>query len=74
MTITESVEHPEFPRTNQAIRMDMFKAAIYYEQGDDLFFKEYQHFDMGGYFPHALLNMVMTKFMSKGIRDFYKKL
>lgn len=74
LTITESVEHLGFPRTKDAIRMDIFKAAIYYEKGSDLFFKEYTHFDMGGYFPVKLLNMVMTSFMSKGIRDLYEKL
>lgn len=54
--------------------MDMFKASIYYEDGDDLFFKEYTNFDMGGYFPVRLLNLVMTSFMSKGIKQFYQKL
>jgi hypothetical protein len=30
LTITQSVDHPDYPLTPSAIRMDMFKAAIYY--------------------------------------------
>lgn len=74
LSIARSVERPEYPRTKKAIRMDMFKASVFYEKDGDLHLTEYSNFDLGGYFPQKLLNMVMANMMSKGMSQFYTKI
>ena len=74
LSIARSVDRPEFPRTKSSIRMDMYKASVFYEKDGDLHLTEYSNFDLGGYFPTKLLNMVMANMMSKGMGDFYGKL
>ena len=51
LSVARSVDRPEFPRTKAAIRMDMFKASVFYEKDGDLHLTEYSNFDLGGYFP-----------------------
>ena len=65
--LSRSVDRPEFPRTKNAIRMDMFKASVFHEEDGDLKLIEYSNFNLGGYFPTKLLNMVMANMMSKGM-------
>lgn len=74
LSIARSVERPEFPRTKSSIRMDMYKASVFYEKDGDLHLTEYSNFDLGGYFPTKLLNMVMANMMSKGMGNLHSKL
>ena len=52
----------------------MYKASVFYEQDGNLHLTEYSNFDLGGYFPTKLLNMVMANMMSKGMGDLHNKL
>jgi hypothetical protein len=72
--LSRSVDRPEYPRRKNSIRMDMYKASVFHEDGDDLRVVEYSNMDLGGYFPAKLLNMIMANMMSKGMITFYKKL
>jgi hypothetical protein len=58
-----SIERDDFPRTKNAIRMDYFKASVYEEKDNALYLTEYSNFNMGGYFPTKLLNMLMASMM-----------
>ena len=47
--------------------MSMFKASVAKDTEDGFDNLEFFNFNMGGNFPHRLLNMVMGSGMSKGI-------
>ena len=51
LSTARSVERPEYPRTKNAIRMEMYKASVFYEKDGDLHLTEYSHMNLGGYFP-----------------------
>ena len=34
-------------------------------------YEEFATFDLGGYFPMSMLNMVMKSLVSKGVEEFY---
>ena len=72
--LIRSVEHPKYPVTKKAIRMQYYKASCYQQVGSDLHIKEFSNFSMGGYFPVKLLNMVLASMMAKGITQFVKKI
>ena len=71
--LIRSVEHPKYPITKEAIRMQFYKASCSKQVGDDLHVLEFSNFNMGGYFPTKLLNMVMANMMAKGIGNFVRK-
>jgi hypothetical protein len=74
LVIVRSVERPEFPRKKNSIRMDMFKASVFVEVDKSIKLIEYSNFNLGGYFPMRLLNMMMASIMSQGMVKFYTKL
>lgn len=39
--------------------MDFYSASHIYEDGDDLRYLEFAHFDMKGWFPTRLMNMMV---------------
>ena len=70
--VINSVEHPDKPRSKNAIRTDFFKGSRFKRVGNDIEYEEFATFDLGGYFPMSMLNMVMKSMISKGVEDFYK--
>ena len=68
--ITNSIDRPEYPRGNHAIRTSVFKGTLTREKDGDLYIEEFSQFNMGGYFPASLLNMVMSSIISKGVAKF----
>lgn len=74
LILSTSTDRPEFPRTKNAIRMDMYKASVFHNVEGDLKLIEYSNMDLGGYFPAKLLNMVMANMMSKGMGMMFKKM
>ena len=70
--ITQSIDLPQYPRTKASIRMDLFKASIFFQVGPDLELIEYHTFNMGGYVPAKLLNMTLGSMMQQGLSQFHK--
>lgn len=64
--LMNTVEHPDFPRNNQYVRIDWFKGVKFTQLPDgSMDAIEFMQFDMGGYFPLAMLNMMQTKIVSE---------
>ena len=60
--LMNTVEHPDFPRNNQYVRIDWFKGMVCSPKPDgSVDVVEFMQFDMGGYFPTSMLNMIQTK-------------
>ena len=53
--------------------MDYFKVSKLWEEGQDLRILEFSNFDMKGYFPARLINMMMASAGSKQLADLYKQ-
>lgn len=47
--------------------MKLFKASLFYEENNGLKVTEFSSFDMGGYFPMRLVNMVMASGVKKSL-------
>ena len=70
LTIFYSVERDDYPIDPKVIRIDMFQASLAKEVGNDLHTTTMSQFDMKGYFPMRLMNMVMGSMMSKRMNGF----
>lgn len=57
--ITSSVEHPDYPITNQVIRMETYKATMAEDTHRGLKSTEFSNFNIKGWFPLRLLNMMI---------------
>jgi len=51
--------------------MDFFKCSLVKQEGEDLKLLEFSNFDMKGYFPARLINMMLGSAMITGITKFY---
>ena len=71
---TSSIEDPRYPEVDGVVRMMIFKHSVVVQKGDDLEFTDLANFNIGGYVPASLLNMVMGSMMKKGIATFSSKL
>lgn len=72
--ITSSVEHPDYPVTDKAIRIYVFKASMCQEVQDGLIYTEFATFNLGGWFPQRLLNMMMSTMATAGIEKMLEAL
>jgi hypothetical protein len=74
MYITQTCQHKDYPERPGVIRMEMFKATMAEQKGNDLHVLEFSNFDMKGYFPVRLMNMMLGSMVSKGMNEFYNKI
>ena len=72
--ISKTVERDDVPVKKGCVRMEMFKATQIEQVGDDCVLTEFSNFDLKGYFPSSLFNMVMAQAAKEGMKKFYKKL
>ena len=68
------MEHPDYPITKKMIRVDMYSASHMYQDGDDMRFVEFAYFDMKGWFPTRLLNMMVGSMATEQMRVMIKKM
>lgn len=59
MLIISAAEHPDYPVRADIIRMDVFDFTLLSEEGGDLKMQKFQSFDIKGWFPVRLLNMLV---------------
>ena len=57
--IQKSIEHPDYPDDGKVIRMDCFAAAKVYKTEDGFCWREYSAYNMKGWFPPRLMNMLI---------------
>ena len=57
--IQKSIEHPDQPDDGKTIRMDIFSAAKAYPVENGFAWKEYSSYNMKGWFPPRLMNMLI---------------
>lgn len=69
-----SVDHPDYPEGDHAVRMKVFKRSNIKQVGDDLHFSELTNMSMGGYIPASLFNMMIGSLAKKGMDELMKKL
>ena len=72
--LIKSIEHPDYPEKKGVIRMDVFKSSKITQVGNDIHLMEFSNFDMKGYFPTRLINMMMAASVQKGMSRFYGKI
>ena len=65
--ITKNTQHEDYPETPKYIRMSIFKATLAYDVQDGLEAIEFSNFDMKGWFPVRLLNMVVGQMALKNL-------
>lgn len=73
----QSINHPDFPVTPEKVRSDVFKVHMHWQaldNPDDLEYIEFFNFDLKGYMPMRMMNMVISSALSKGIRQVHKNL
>ena len=54
--------------------MKLFKYSVISQVGDELLFEDIANFNMGGYVPSSLMNMMLGSLMAKGITRFKDRL
>ena len=74
LLVMQSVEHPDFPITNKAIRIYIFKANLARNVDGGCFITEYASMNMGGWFPMRLMNMMIGTNMKKGMEEMIKRI
>ena len=67
--INKAADHPNFPVSTKAIRMDYSRVAHAFEDGDDTRYVEFGHMDMKGWFPARLMNMMLGTQMTEHMKD-----
>ena len=60
MYLSNSVKHKDYPLKENVVRTSVSGCTILEEKGNDLVFTKLNTFDMGGYYPPRLLNMVVA--------------
>jgi len=58
--ISKTVERDDVPVKAGCVRMEIFKATHVEQVGEDIELTEFSNFDLKGYFPSSLFNMVMA--------------
>ena len=71
--ITKSIEHPDYPPSGKVIRLELYTASHAYQDGDDVKMLEFSYFDMKGWFPARLMNMMIGSMASAQLKDMAKK-
>jgi len=66
--ISKAVEHPKYPETKKVIRLDIYSAGHCVQDGDDLRYVEFAYFDMKGWFPTRLMNMMIGSMATAQIK------
>ena len=66
--ITKAIEHPDYPITKKMIRVDVYTAGHCYQDGDDTRYLEFAYFDMKGWFPTRLMNMLIGSMASEQLK------
>ena len=72
--ISKTVERDDIPVKSGCVRMEIFKATHVEQVGEDVVLTEFSNFDLKGYFPSSLFNMVMAQAAKEGMKKFYKTL
>lgn len=70
--ITKSVEHPDYPNDGKTIRMDVFSAAKAFPIDGGFTYREYSSYNMKGWFPPRLLNMMIGASSVAQIKEMQK--
>lgn len=73
LNIMQSVEHPDFPITDKAIRMYIFKASLARNVDGGVHLTEYTTMNMGGWFPMRLFNMMFGQMIKAGMPKIIEK-
>ena len=72
LMVLQSVKHKAKPIQKSIVRAQMFKLQMVRQDEEnpaDLLVTDITNFDMQGYFPSRLMNMVMANVISKGVVD-----
>ena len=72
--IQKSIEHPDYPDDGKYIRMDAFSAAKAFPIEGGFAYREYSSYNMKGWFPPRLLNMLIGASATAQIKEMQKSL
>lgn len=72
--LSNSFNHPDYPIGDHAIRCDLYRAILFWPEGEGTRGVEFQHMDFKGYFPMRLLNMAMSSIMKKNSGKMVEKM
>jgi len=71
--ITKSIDHPDYPPSSKVIRLELYSASMVYQNADDVKVLEFSYFDMKGWFPMKLMNMMIGAMYAQQLKDMAKK-
>jgi len=71
--ITKSIDHPDYPVGGKVIRLEMYSASHIYQEGNDVRMLDFSYFDMKGWFPMKLMNMMIGAMYAQQLKDMAKK-
>ena len=74
MFIQNTCEHPDYPKRKGCVRMTINKCIKVEQVGNDICSEELCTFDMGGYFPSRMMNMMVAGSIKAGVPLFKKQL
>ena len=63
----QSIDHPDYPETDEKVRMKIFKRSKIISEGANTRYHELVNTSMGGYVPASLLNMLIGSMYQKGL-------
>ena len=74
MFVQNTVEHPDYPISKGVVRMSLNKCVKVRQLENAIETEEYSTFDMGGYFPSRLMNVMISASMKAGVPLLRKQL
>ena len=72
--IQQSIQRDDLPVKNDAIRIDMFDAAVCEQQDSGIKSTEFYCMDLKGYFPTGLMNITLNSITKYWLKTDYQNL
>jgi len=70
--VLKPTELADYPPHDDYVRMVYFKSCTYTQEGPDVRITQFENFDLRGYFPAKLLNMIASQHAKDFCVSFYE--
>jgi len=70
--VLQPTELADYPPHDDYVRMVYFKSALYTQEGPDVRVVQFENFDLRGYFPAKLLNMIASQHAKDALMSIYE--
>ena len=69
--VSSSIDHKDYPVKDNVVRSEVQDVSRMEQKGNDLVSTKFNTFDLGGYYPPRLLNMVIAAMGKNRVAQFY---